>query len=290
MKIIRIFYICLICTSLYSPVFAQGNDKQSFADFLFEKGEYYRAITEYYRLIHNSNDLQEKNRLLKNIGFSYYYGMDFEGCIDFISNNRSFFAYDPDLGMEMDFVLAKSYYKIQKYKKAISTLQWINPEQSEPFFNDALFLFAFSQARLFRVEQANETLKRIKTNSEKKELADKFSNYFRQLNNVSNKSPLLAATLSAVIPGAGYLYAEHYETALTSFIINGLLIWAVHDAIREEQYGIAAAGAVFGLGWYIGNIEGSATAAIRQNEYERRQYVNEVFEHEGLIEYTITNN
>ena len=91
--------------------------------------------------------------------------------------------------------------------------------------------------------------------------------------------------MSAIIPGSGYLYSKHYDTALTSFMINGIIIWAIHDAIKEKQYGIASAASVFGLGWYIGNIEGSVKAAQKQNEYERNNYINEILEKEGFRDY-----
>jgi len=278
---IALIFIIILSSIIYSQ---DSNDKR-FADFLFEKGEYYRAITEYYRLLYNCEKTDQKINLLKNIGLSYYQGEDFEGCIDFLKSNRLSFLSDSLVSNEMDLLISNSYYRIGQYSNVISILNWQYLKSSEYFKDKFLFLSGISYSRLFQVEKAIDQMKHIQQKSTKKEVADRFVIYFQDLNNVSNKSPFLAGTLSAIIPGSGYLYSKHYETALTSFIINGLIIWAVHDAIKEKQYGIASAATVFGLGWYIGNIEGSAKAAVKQNEYERNKYLNEVLEKEGLTEY-----
>jgi hypothetical protein len=195
-------------------------------------------------------------------------------------------AGDPSTGSGHKFQqVKKMILLIGQYPNVISTLEWRNLKHADPFYDRFLILSGISYGRLFDVEKAINKLKQIKQNSDKKKIADRFCFYFRELKNISNKSPFLAGALSAVIPGSGYLYSKQYATALTSFLINGLLIWAVRDAILEEQYGIASAATVFGFGWYIGNIEGSVKAAIKQNEYERHKYLNEVLEKEGLTEY-----
>jgi hypothetical protein len=79
------------------------------------------------------------------------------------------------------------------------------------------------------------------------------------------RNPLAAAGMSAVVPGAGYAYAGQYGTGLSSFVINGVFLWVVHDAIREKNFGILAASGLLGTGWYFGNILGSYQSAVRFN-------------------------
>jgi len=79
------------------------------------------------------------------------------------------------------------------------------------------------------------------------------------------KSPALAGTLSAVIPGSGQVYAEHYGDGVTSFIVNGLFIAGTIVAIRQENYPVAAIVGGIGLPFYIGNIYGAANAATKWN-------------------------
>lgn len=83
------------------------------------------------------------------------------------------------------------------------------------------------------------------------------------------KSPCTAQTLSAIIPGAGYLYVGQKQTAVTAFLLNGLFLWG---AWRFFDDGYTAAGIVtmsLEAGWYVGGIHGSGLAA---REYNQRLY------------------
>ena len=68
-------------------------------------------------------------------------------------------------------------------------------------------------------------------------------------------------------------------------ILNGLLIWTLNDAIKQKQYGLASVVGFFGIGWYIGNIKGSANAADVYNKHIRNKFINKLFEKENLYEY-----
>jgi TM2 domain-containing membrane protein YozV len=76
---------------------------------------------------------------------------------------------------------------------------------------------------------------------------------------------VVAALLSAVVPGAGHIYAGHYGDGVTSFFLNGLFIAGTVVAIRQENYAVAGAVGVVGLPFYIGNIYGAANAATKWN-------------------------
>ena len=76
---------------------------------------------------------------------------------------------------------------------------------------------------------------------------------------------MIAGTLSAIVPGSGYVYAGRPQTGVASFIVNMLFIWSVGDAIKHESYGLASALGFFGIGWYVGNISGYSTAAGEYN-------------------------
>ncbi|MCK4235737.1 MAG: hypothetical protein KAX38_01375 [Candidatus Krumholzibacteria bacterium] len=78
------------------------------------------------------------------------------------------------------------------------------------------------------------------------------------------KSPGIA-TFLAVIPGCGYLYSVHCGSALSTFIINGLLIGSSIDAYNKEQYILASILGFISAAWYSGNFYGSAAAARRYN-------------------------
>ena len=114
--------------------------------------------------------------------------------------------------------------------------------------------------------KANDYLKKIPPkspyyyNSQKAILA--LSNH----RSVRYKNPMTAGIYS-IIPGLGYLYSGHKSSALSSFLVNGLLFYAVQSNLKSENYGMASLVGIFSLSFYVGNISGSIKSAKRFNEH-----------------------
>lgn len=282
-----IFYFIFFISITVQTIFSQNLTENSFADYLYNRGEYYRAITEYYRLIYNCADLRQKIILLKQIGLSYYQGEDYENLIDFLENNRMSFQRDSLAGIEMDFLLAKGYYKSKNFSKTITTLEWKNNKPGNKYYFEYQFLLGISYARLFKEKVAIEKMYILKKIDTKNEMPNRFIDYFQKFENIPQKSRFLAGALSAILPGSGYLYCDRPGTGLTSFIINGLLIWSVRDAFKNKQYGLASAALFFGFGWYLGNINGSVDAAEIYNSKIQNKYINDFLKKEQQEEYLL---
>jgi len=78
------------------------------------------------------------------------------------------------------------------------------------------------------------------------------------------KSPKLAGWLG-IIPGLGYFYADHKQTAVASFIVNTVFWIATYQAFRTDQNVLGGLLAVISVSWYSSNIYGSVQAAKRHN-------------------------
>jgi TM2 domain-containing membrane protein YozV len=96
-------------------------------------------------------------------------------------------------------------------------------------------------------------------------------------------SPGIAGVLSAIIPGAGYLYINRPQTAIASFFINGLFVWSTVDFISARQYGAGATSLLLGSGFYFGNIRGSVVAARNENDKTRKLKIGILLEHSGYF-------
>lgn len=86
----------------------------------------------------------------------------------------------------------------------------------------------------------------------------------------NKKSPLTAALLSAVLPGAGKFYTGRPGDGITAFIMTGLMAFLAVDNYRyghQFRAGIFSAAA---LVFYAGNIYGSAASAQIYNEEEQQ--------------------
>ncbi len=83
------------------------------------------------------------------------------------------------------------------------------------------------------------------------------------------KKPLLAAGLSAIIPGTGKLYSGYNKDAFIAFSMVAVNAWQAYRGFRKEgaksTYGWIFAS--LSAGFYIGNIYGGYTAAKRRNAF-----------------------
>ena len=86
-----------------------------------------------------------------------------------------------------------------------------------------------------------------------------------------HKSPLLAASLSAVIPGAGKAYTKDWADGVVSLVFVGLNTWQAWRRFDREGantvWGYVHGG--FALGFYVGNIYGSHKAARMFNNRQK---------------------
>jgi tetratricopeptide (TPR) repeat protein len=95
------------------------------------------------------------------------------------------------------------------------------------------------------------------------------------------KSPALAAILSAILPGAGQVYAEQTVDGITLFFYNAIFIgsaaYANHleTVARRPHTGSALLGTVGAL-FYLSGITGAASSANRFNIYQERLFQQEI--------------
>jgi hypothetical protein len=195
----------------------------------------------------------------------------------------------------INFLLASAYYNTQQPFKAKPL--FLNVSDEPFFYYKSRYIAGLIDIELGKVDSAyiNYTNIEESTNSDLNELKkfevlgltllkkkyvsfDSLSNQF-QFNNpilneeflslkkyrtidekIKRKSPLLAGTLSAIIPGLGKVYAGNNGQALASFLTCGLM-----GGIVVENYfrlGMYHPQTIFFTGifslFYIGNIYGSA--------------------------------
>ncbi|MEJ2635620.1 MAG: tetratricopeptide repeat protein [Calditrichia bacterium] len=256
-----------------------------FADYLFREGEYERAVTEYYRLVYAAADSANKASLLRSIGLCYFHAADYREYISFFDKQRIYFTPDAILRAEMTHYLGKSYYHLDNYQKAISALEWGDRSPDDLLFSENQLLLGISYARIFDWQMAVEKLEMIEQDSPLKVSSENIIRSLKNVPKLPRKNPVYAGIMSSIIPGAGYIYSGRKGTGITSFIVNGLFIWAIRDAAVKEQYGLASAAGFLGIGWYIGNIRGSVAAAHVYNANIGNNFIDRLLEKEGLIEY-----
>lgn len=261
--------------SVKITVLNNRSDEQ-FAEYLYSQKEYYRAITEYMRLHFNTTDSLKEDEYLRKIGLCYYYDSNYDGYEQFLTDNRQSFNSNLLIKTEMELLLGKIYYYQQKYQKAISTFEWISIDNKHPLYNELQFCAGLSYVRLFQWENAIKYFDKVNPVSDRGNISKTLCDSLIKVHSLSTRQPWIAGTLSSVVPGAGYIYSDRTATGVASFLVNGLLFWAGYDAVKNESYGLASALGFFGMGWYIGNINGSVKAANEYNFNARNDFLDKL--------------
>ena len=80
------------------------------------------------------------------------------------------------------------------------------------------------------------------------------------------RSPGFAGVLTALVPGAGQIYAGSWQAAAVTFVLNGLFVTATIELARERYYFSAAATATAASFFYVGGIMNAVDLARRRNQ------------------------
>ena len=95
------------------------------------------------------------------------------------------------------------------------------------------------------------------------------------------KRAWLAGTLSAVLPGSGQFYTEHYTDGLIAFFFNvtflgsALLLYDLEGRAGEPHYASTTMGLI-GLNFYIANVLGGTQSARSYNHFQERKFHHDI--------------
>jgi TolA-binding protein len=250
------------------------------ADVFMEEGEYYRAITEYKKFLILFPDSEKADYAVFKTGMAYYRGEEYGPSLKHFSVLGEKYKTSRYLP-EASFYEGLSYWKIKDREKARTAFDTL----SEIFPRSEFAPLALVAGSLVNFEEQNVTasMKRLEW------LTDRYPEYpgsknakeamtlIDQYPRLPEKSETLAALMSAVLPGSGYIYADRVGDGITAFLINALFIAGTIAAINGENYAVAAIVGGIGLPFYIGNIYGSANAAKKWNLGVKKDLHNKVF-------------
>ena len=88
------------------------------------------------------------------------------------------------------------------------------------------------------------------------------------------KSPAAAGIMSALLPGAGQIYAGSFEAAAITFALNALFISATVELALDEHYATAAAAGTAASFFYVGGIVNAVDLARRRNAVAQKPYAD----------------
>lgn len=243
-------------------IFAYGdnfrdNTSLKFIKKLINEGYKREAILEINRVEVLDGELS-KELFLNKILVLHALG-DYEKAIFELekSNNLNFLE-DPEILLQ----IALSYNKLENFNTALSYVnKGLNLTENSYKTNDKFLKF---QGVLYAMENdwvlAKSSFLKMKDINQ----SQKFLKIIESKDLMQFKNPKTALFLS-VVPGAGYYYTGYKQTALSSFLLNGLLAYATISNIKNDNTGMAILTGVFSLSFYISNIQGAFKSAKKNN-------------------------
>lgn len=249
------------------------------ADAFMNEGEFYRAVTEYKKFLILFPESDYSDYVRFKIGMACYHGEEYENSArSFASVADSYrdSAYAP----QARYHEGLSYWKIKNYGAAENTFKKVifdypNSEYA-PLALLARAMMALDQDRADAGRHELQTLIITYPGYPGTGKAREAIGLLDEYQNLPRKSEVAAGVLSAVLPGSGYFYAEHYGDGITALLINGLAIAGTVTAIYQENYAVAGIVGGIGLPFYFGNIHGSANAARKWNLGVRKELRNKI--------------
>jgi outer membrane protein assembly factor BamD (BamD/ComL family)/TM2 domain-containing membrane protein YozV len=261
-------------------VFLTDEVQLKMAEAFMEEGEYYRAITEYKKLLILFPDSEWADYTLFRMGIAYYNGEEYEPSVRSFSALRDKYPASSYIPKGYYFE-GLGYWKLKRFKEARTAFDAL----SEDYPRSEHAPLALVAASLVSLEEENiplstDRLERLINRYPEHPSSTKANEaipLIRQYQKLPEKSKTLATILSAIIPGSGYIYAGRLGDGITAFLINALWIAGVVTGIHAEYYAVSGIVAGVGLPFYFGNIYGSANAAKKWNLGIKRDFRNQVY-------------
>ena len=257
---------------LVTTLFAKDSSILIYADNLFNKGEYYRAISEYQRyLFFDANSITDSLYTITQISKCYYFGKDYEDAISYVERIISTHQKEKALVEELNKYAGLSYLKLGYPKSAIL---FFKQNEYEP---NSEFLLGVSYLYLYEWDLAQKKFELLSNHNdiEISTLSNELTLIAKNGTNLNDKNPMMAGALSTFIPGSGYIYTGNYQTALSSFLLNLLLLGSSYELQKNGFRFTGTTTFLIGFGWYLGNIYGSITSVTRYNNLNRKTFVDE---------------
>lgn len=248
-----------------------------FINHLINEQEYSSALLEIERQHYTRKEFPQ-SLYLKKLQCLRGIGQHEKALYEYEINIPTVIKKTPEIQLEV----ALTNYILFNHAATIEITQKI--EEGDTLFIEARTLQALSLAKEGKVKESKEIFETLsKTYPEKSVLKNSLF-LTDELLNTKEKKPAIAKLLS-IIPGAGYLYAGHKGSALTSLFINSLLAYATYTSIKEQNYGVAGIMGFFSVSFYIGNITGAGRCVKRYNEKTRNNIISTIERRNNIFNY-----
>ncbi len=259
-------FLIVISYVLKSQTFVSNFHKDiGFTDYLIKN-----SLTDDALVFLKTMKEQNSITLSQNDTIHYYIANIYykTGQFDSASYYYEKVSFNSAYSLKSSFFLGNSFLKMDSLSLAEKSLLKINT--TDTLMNELLHFqlsgLALLQRNLttYNTYSKNLTYKNYHLLNEEKILLD----YSNKIKNLKKKSPFVAGTLSALIPGLGKVYAGKPRQGITSIIpvaILGLQTFEAYNKAGVKSARFIIFGSLFSV-FYIGNIWGSVLSVNIVNQ------------------------
>lgn len=270
LKRVTLFIFILILSSFCNFTSIAGENLLAFGDYFSKLENYDAAITEYKRFLFFHPDDTRAAEVLLKIGLAYRaQGLWQEAIL--AMRNAVLYALSEEEKSKCQLELAVTLIASQNYDLARFELIRVTIRMpSGTLYQRALFLQAIAYIYQFQWEEAREVLQNYTTD----EMLDKL---FDKAANLPRKSTGVAKVLSAILPGAGQVYAGNWRGGLNALVLNGVFGYVAVDSVLDRHYVDAVSWTYFIFQrYYLGNLYRAEKAVDEFNENISRRAADNI--------------
>jgi tetratricopeptide (TPR) repeat protein len=278
LKLLIFGTICLASQIMaITPDFTKPQTFLHLADSFADEKDYYRAITEYKKVIHLFPNYEKMGWVHFQIGRMYYEGGRFPQAkhellplTDSKDENLKFLAYN---------YIALSYYENSEYSNADRLFGELKskPEGSQYVLDYSIYeAMASAGNRKFknsydRMVEAQKMWK-AKGTTTNTAISTQYHNFFEsaipileKAKDLSTRSPYWAIFFAAILPGGGHFFLREWDTGIVSLSLVGGAAFLAYDGFANDNAVQSIIFTTFATGAYIGQIYSSYRTARKYN-------------------------
>ena len=238
-----------------------------YADYLFNTNQFNLAAIEFERVVFlEPKDTLSKLKLIQSYRHLTEYKTALERVEKYFPNSLNYLPKEFSEEYVRNMLYENQFQKANEFLRDIKTMDI--GVRTEYQLGILIMQYLWPEARLF----AGENISVL----DKTERFDSLYSIIKDGLNANYKSPLLAGSISAIVPGGGKVYTGHWIDALSSFLFVATSTWLTYNSYQKNGFNFSSVlFGSFALSFYTANIYGSAKSAKRNNQKINQSFRNE---------------
>lgn len=270
----KVFWMAVLALGIFflevvpafpSQITIHSEDQFTYARTRMQEGAYVRAVEEFERFIRlfpESPDVAEARYLM---GMCYIEVQRYGQARETLSLISRPDGTDPIADKAL-FLIGESYYRENKPEEAANYFSKVLDKDPSPSLRDAAsYRLGWARMRENRWHEASDSFRGVTRDSPLHNSALALEKDSLKGMDLPYKNPTNAGILAGLVPGLGHAYVGRYKSAIVSFLLNGLFIWATVESFHRDHDALGGALALVEAGWYAGNIYGAVNATHKYN-------------------------